>query len=86
MNFIIGDADSANKLARELGKRMKEIVTETKDMENDLKQLEQSFQDSGIDSVKIVISQVEKELVQHVDDVLQLCSSLQAYAEVLRKI
>jgi len=49
--YVIGNAEEAEGLADECLKRVKEIYEETRQLQFELKKLQESFQDNGIEEV-----------------------------------
>ena len=83
--YIIGDANDAEEVAKAVLIKMKTIFNETVKLQEDLKRLEESFQDTGVNEVKSVIAQVTKEISNYLDDAATLSRILKEYAEILRR-
>ena len=67
--YVIGNAEEAEGLADECLKRVKEIYEETRQLQFELKKLQESFQDNGIEEVNDVVMKVYMEIDRHLDDV-----------------
>ena len=66
-------------------KRVKEIYEETRQLQFELKKLQESFQDNGIEEVNDVVMKVYMEIDRHLDDVTEVRNVLKQYAEILRR-
>ena len=82
---MIGNAEEAAGLADECLKRVKEIYEETRQLQFELKKLQESFQDNGIEEVNDVVMKVYMEIDRHLDDVTEVRNVLKQYAEILRR-
>ena len=78
-------AEEAEGLADECLKRVKEIYEETRQLQFELKKLQESFQDNGIEEVNDVVMKVYMEIDRHLDDVTEVRNVLKQYAEILRR-
>ena len=82
--YVIGNAEDEG-LADECLKRVKEIYEETRQLQFELKKLQESFQDNGIEEVNDVVMKVYMEIDRHLDDVTEVRNVLKQYAEILRR-
>ena len=83
--YVIGNAEEAEGLADECLNRVKEIYEETRQLQFELKKLQESFQDNGIEEVNDVVMKVYMEIDRHLDDVTEVRNVLKQYAEILRR-
>lgn len=83
--YVIGNAEEAEGLVDECLKRVKEIYDETRQLQFELKKLQESFQDNGIEEVNDVVMKVYMEIDRHLDDVTEVRNVLKQYAEILRR-
>ena len=83
--YVIGNPEEAEGLADECLKRVKEIYEETRQLQFELKKLQESFQDNGIEEVNDVVMKVYMEIDRHLDDVTEVRNVLKQYAEILRR-
>ena len=83
--YVISNAEEAEGLADECLKRVKEIYEETRQLQFELKKLQESFQDNGIEEVNDVVMKVYMEIDSHLDDVTEVRNVLKQYAEMLRR-
>ena len=83
--YVIGNAEESEGLADECPKRVKEIYEETRQLQFELKKLQESFQDNGIEEVNDVVMKVYMEIDRHLDDVTEVRNVLKQYAEILRR-
>ena len=83
--YVIGNVEEAEGLADECLKRVKEIYEETRQLQFELKKLQESFQDNGIEEVNDVVMKVYMEIDRHLDDVTEVRNVLKQYAEILRR-
>ena len=56
-----------------------------KQLQFELKKLQESFQDNGIEEVNDVVMKVYMEIDRHLDDVTEVRNVLKQYAEILRR-
>ncbi len=83
--YVIGKAEDAEGLAQGTLVKMKTIYEATKTLQEDLRKLEASFQDEGIEEVREVIAKIYQSIDSHFDDVVHLSNGLKEYAEILRR-
>lgn len=81
--FIMGNADEARSLARGIVVKTKTIYELTKDIDQNVRTLGNSFQDDGFKEYEEVVRKIYKSINTHLEDVKSLQSAINAYAEVL---
>ncbi|MBO5281751.1 MAG: hypothetical protein J6B43_01280 [Lachnospiraceae bacterium] len=82
---VIGTAEEVRNLERGVKETIREIRDLLADIHSQTTQLESTFQDTGMDEVKDIVTQMSQATLVHLDDVAALCQALGAYAEVLER-
>ena len=81
--FIMGTADEARSLSRGILVKTKAIYELTKDIDVQVRTLGSSFQDDGYKEYEEVVTKIYQSINAHLEDVKNLQSAINAYADVL---
>ena len=81
--FILGTAEEARSLAKGILIKTKTIFELTKDIDTQLRTLGSSFQDDGYKEYEEVVTKIYQSINAHLEDVKNLQSAINAYADVL---
>ncbi len=83
MAAIIGSADDAYALRKEMIETIKSINEDLRDIHTKLRVLESSFKDQGFHEVEDVVGGVASSLNNHMEGVSDLAELLQKYGDIL---
>lgn len=79
------DYKEVRGLAKNILKDAKEMLALTEDLKSQLKSLEGSFLDDGIEDVKIFVASLEKALLNSGSAFMTVATELKAYAALLQQ-
>lgn len=79
------DYKEVNALARNILKDAKEMISLTEELKGQLKNLEGTFLDDGIEDVKSFVNTLEKALVNSGSAFMTVSGELSAYAALLKQ-
>ena len=82
---IIGNSEEAVRLSKEIGIATKEMVEETKGIEQALRRLKESFLDNEVEYIEDIINKIIVTITEYMDDIGNVKTVMDGYAELLRK-
>ena len=82
---IIGNSEEAVRLSKEIVIATKEMVEETKGIEQPLRRLKESFLDNEVEYIEDIINKIIVTITEYMDDIGNVKTVMDGYAELLRK-
>ena len=82
---IIGNSEEAVRLSKEIVIATKEMVEETKGIEQALRRLKEYFLDNEVEYIEDIINKIIVTITEYMDDIGNVKTVMDGYAELLRK-
>lgn len=82
---IIGSAEEAVRLSREIMLATREMVEETKGIEQKLGRLRESFLENEMYQIEDIVKRVIVTIAEYMDDIGNVKTVMDSYAELLRR-
>lgn len=82
---VIGSSEEASRLSREIVAATSKMVEETEKIRQAFGKLEETFLDEEVLQMKAVVEQIIKTITAYMDDIVNVKTVMDRYAELLRQ-